>query len=525
MRVWAATGTRQEPISAARRQILRAAGGGGWAAALAVQWLCIDVGGMRGLLGRMREARRRWRGGGGSARLKFYRRWEADEGREAGPHGWWRVARVIAVRRPTPRRGTQLDVQVEWAGVDIVTGTAWGAGWLPITRCRADVREEARRMEREAYGAPRLAPTPAVGSRKSPRLAEEAARTRARTPAEEGGQEVEAEEEERTGGGAVGAAGARAPQGPPMPRCRGWRGAYGSQGWLEARQGQWRAQRAWRVRRRQEAAAAEEEEMEADAEEAVEEICFCGTDRHLLDNTYSFEGVWVQCDGCERWCHGECAGLDMQAAEELERYTCPRCDVAGVGGFVARAAAAARAAKRRRDSRSVAVLTLLCPTAEERTRATERQARLEQAEEEEEGSGEEYVTEWEETEEQADEATARQALAAGGGDVATASDALWRIAAAAPKTGGGRGARRRRGGDVQKQVSAVRGPGVGEAGRMRCPEGHRVRWCFARAKEGCGLRCDGGCRRRIPRGGWWACPECDFDVCLACEEKAEEEDT
>ena len=135
------------------------------------------------------------------------------------------------------------------------------------------------------------------------------------------------------------------------------------------------------------------------------------------------------------------------------------------------------------------------------------------------------MTEGEETEEQADEATARQALAAGGGDVATASDALWRIAAAAPKAGGGRGARRQRGGSVQKQVSAVRGPGVGEAGRMRCPEGHRVRWCFAREKEGCGLRCDGGCRRRIPRGGWWACPECDFDVCLACEEKAEEEDT
>ena len=35
------------------------------------------------------------------------------------------------------------------------------------------------------------------------------------------------------------------------------------------------------------------------------------------------------------------------------------------------------------------MLTLLCPTTEERTRAAERQARFEQAEEEEEGSGEE----------------------------------------------------------------------------------------------------------------------------------------
>ena len=65
---------------------------------------------------------------------------------------------------------------------------------------------------------------------------------------------------------------------------------------------------------------------------------------------------------------------------------------------------------------------------------------------------------------------------------------------------------------------------MGEAGRTRCPGGHRVRWCFAREKEGCGLQCDGGCRRRIPRGGWWACPECDFDVCAACEEQAEEEE-
>ena len=128
-------------------------------------------------------------------------------------------------------------------------------------------------------------------------------------------------------------------------------------------------------------------------------------------------------------------------------------------------------------------------------------------------------------EEQAGEATARQALVAVGGDVAAANHVLWGVAAAAPEADGGRSARRRRGKDAQKQVSAVRGPGVGEAGHTRCPGGHRVRWCFAREKEGCGLRCDGGCRRRIPRGGWWACPECDFDVCPACEEKAEEEDT
>ncbi|EOD11831.1 hypothetical protein EMIHUDRAFT_214154 [Emiliania huxleyi CCMP1516] len=31
-----------------------------------------------------------------------------------------------------------------------------------------------------------------------------------------------------------------------------------------------------------------------------------------------FQGVWVCCDACGRWCHGECAGMDLQQAEEAE---------------------------------------------------------------------------------------------------------------------------------------------------------------------------------------------------------------
>ena len=53
--------------------------------------------------------------------------------------------------------------------------------------------------------------------------------------------------------------------------------------------------------------------------------CFCGTDRHLPTTPLPFEGAWVQCDGCERWCHGECAGLSLEEAEEVEAYTCPVC--------------------------------------------------------------------------------------------------------------------------------------------------------------------------------------------------------
>ena len=53
--------------------------------------------------------------------------------------------------------------------------------------------------------------------------------------------------------------------------------------------------------------------------------CFCGTDRHLPTTPLPFEGAWVQCDGCERWCHGECAGLSLEEAEEVEAYRCPVC--------------------------------------------------------------------------------------------------------------------------------------------------------------------------------------------------------
>ena len=65
----------------------------------------------------------------------------------------------------------------------------------------------------------------------------------------------------------------------------------------------------------------EEEEEEEEAWVG----CFCGTERHLATNTLSFEGVWVQCDTCDRWVHGECAGVDKETAEQLESYRCPAC--------------------------------------------------------------------------------------------------------------------------------------------------------------------------------------------------------
>ena len=54
--------------------------------------------------------------------------------------------------------------------------------------------------------------------------------------------------------------------------------------------------------------------------------CFCDTDRHLPTNDIPFDGVWVCCDLCHRWCHGECIGLNKKQADALKEYTCPVCE-------------------------------------------------------------------------------------------------------------------------------------------------------------------------------------------------------
>ena len=53
--------------------------------------------------------------------------------------------------------------------------------------------------------------------------------------------------------------------------------------------------------------------------------CFCTTQRHLKTNDLPFEGLWIQCEQCTRWCHAECIG---RSAEELladTDYYCPSC--------------------------------------------------------------------------------------------------------------------------------------------------------------------------------------------------------
>ena len=194
-------------------------GGAGWAAVVGPEEEVVIVGGPLGppllvveaaawkdsLDSRAVAARRRWRDGGGRRRLEWLRRWEVDEGREADSRGRWRVVRVLGVRRPVHRQGRQLEVQLEWAGVDTASGEEWAMDWRPLSYCTADVRREARLLELTKYPRPRTAEPP-VGSRKSPRLEEEADAGAATGVAEagagtsEGGDQGRAEEGGPAGG-------------------------------------------------------------------------------------------------------------------------------------------------------------------------------------------------------------------------------------------------------------------------------------------------------------------------------------
>jgi len=61
-------------------------------------------------------------------------------------------------------------------------------------------------------------------------------------------------------------------------------------------------------------------------------VCFCKTDRELDASPYPFSGLWIQCDTCERWIHGECdpklpdkEDEFNKFAENVESYKCPPC--------------------------------------------------------------------------------------------------------------------------------------------------------------------------------------------------------
>ena len=85
------------------------------------------------------------------------------------------------------------------------------------------------------------------------------------------------------------------------------------------------AARAAQVRAAQAQAAASAAKAGEEEGEEEELGCFCDTDRHMPTNDIPFEGAWICCDLCSRWCHGECVGLTMKQAEALNDFVCPVC--------------------------------------------------------------------------------------------------------------------------------------------------------------------------------------------------------
>ena len=74
-------------------------------------------------------------------------------GHEPDRFGFWAVEAVIDVRRPAKRRGQQLDVLVQFAGLDPLLKTPWPQEWVPITWLKPDVKATARAMERASSAA------------------------------------------------------------------------------------------------------------------------------------------------------------------------------------------------------------------------------------------------------------------------------------------------------------------------------------------------------------------------------------
>ena len=73
-------------------------------------------------------------------------------GQEADDGGRWAVRRIVAVRRHEGRRGRPLDVLVEWEGEDS-DGDLWEESWVSVTYLSKDLRDEARKLEGELFGA------------------------------------------------------------------------------------------------------------------------------------------------------------------------------------------------------------------------------------------------------------------------------------------------------------------------------------------------------------------------------------
>lgn len=125
----------------------------------------------RGLAARWWSAHRR-----GRSESKAAARRELAEDIQAGLEttriGMHRVEKIIDVRRPDKRRGLQLEVLIQYAGVQYFSRAPWPPEWVSVSVLTADLASEARRMEGERWEATRFRERP-EGSRKCARLQRE----------------------------------------------------------------------------------------------------------------------------------------------------------------------------------------------------------------------------------------------------------------------------------------------------------------------------------------------------------------
>ena len=79
-----------------------------------------------------------------------------------------KVEKLLDVWRPARRKGLQLQVLVQYEGVDYFSRQAWKPEWVNVSHLTQDLVMEARRMEEERWPREAFRARPAE-SRKSAR--------------------------------------------------------------------------------------------------------------------------------------------------------------------------------------------------------------------------------------------------------------------------------------------------------------------------------------------------------------------
>ena len=70
-----------------------------------------------------------------------------------------------------------------------------------------------------------------------------------------------------------------------------------------------------------------DEDSDSEGEYIVQEdeVCDCGTSRHLPDIGIGFSGEWISCDKCEKWFHADCYNLTSADISTLAEWYCNAC--------------------------------------------------------------------------------------------------------------------------------------------------------------------------------------------------------